>query len=257
MKLRIFGLMILLIFCFGIVGSYAEEQKPQLYYLYDVVAKPAKYMEYESAIKQLISAHTKHGFPFPYSIYSTNDFHYFVLIPISNYASIDEFLKAANDVSNKMGEDKYQELMGKFAGTFKYERIGVYTHRPDLSYTSEVSELKPEDINFYYYHLYYVEVGKQQDMEKIVKEWIKLYRTSKANRGWDWWVGGLGSDMPYFCAAQPGKSASDYFNLEAKDNELQGQENEKLWEKTMSLCRNYEMKIGRPRPDLSYTPKTK
>ena len=61
--------------------------------------------------------------------------------------------------------------------------------------------------------------------------------------------------MPFYCVAQPGKSASEYFDLEAKDDELQGDEDEKLWQKTTSLCRKYEIKMGSSRPDLSYIPK--
>ena len=106
MKLRIFGIMILMVFCFGIVSAYAEEPKDQMFFILDVAVSPSTANAYETAHKAWMSAHAKYNYPIGYTAYKSNDSHYYYAIPISSFADIDNFIKADNEFIEKIGKKK-------------------------------------------------------------------------------------------------------------------------------------------------------
>jgi hypothetical protein len=88
-------------FCFLPAIAQAQGQKAQLYYVYDFVVKPAMVSQFEAGVKQEIAL----GSPAPWAAFSTDDFHYYFVTPIQNYAEIDSMDRADNEWSAKVGED--------------------------------------------------------------------------------------------------------------------------------------------------------
>jgi len=256
MKHRILGLIILLVFCFGIVGVYAEEPKDQLYFIYYTAVEPSMADKFEANLKKFIAEYTKHNLKYGITAYSTNDFDYYFLIPINNYAERDEMDKAFAEVRTKMGTEKYDALWNAYGGTYKYNRNGFYTFRADLSFDPETPRVKPEERNFIIWLNYYVKTGKMPEFEKVIEEWISFYKSKNIDTGFYNYVGGIGTEEPYISCAVPDKNAVELFAQSAKKTELYPDKFADLWKKTFSLLRKYEQKMGRPRPDLSYTPKS-
>lgn len=256
MKLRIFGLVILFIFCFGIVSANAEEPKNQMYYVYDIVTCPSKALAFEANLKKIIAEYSKFNWKYPWSTYSTNDFHYYILFAIDNFASMDALNKSGQDLRNEMGPEKYDALYAGYGGTFKYMQNGFYTLRGDLSYISDTPRIKPEELNFLIWNTFYIKTGKEQEAEKNAKNLVNLYRSKKITTGFNLLIGGIGAESPVIVTVSGGKSASDFFNEADKNDKLISKEMADIWKTAFSVSRKFEQKMGRPRPDLSYTPKT-
>jgi len=245
------GLFAVLFILSGITG--AQEQKSELFSITEVVVKPAMAARYEAAVKKEIEL----GYPYPFMAYSSDDFHYYFLIPIENYAGLDALNKGEGEWAKKIGE-KYQDLLKSIAGTFEYYRLGVIRLLPDLSYVPKKPRLKPGEEAFLSWGFAYVEFGKEKEFAEICRQWIELSKSKATSIGWNMYVVESGAEMPFYFWAESGKSAAEYYAEGEKIEKKIGKEKyAELWSKTMALLRKFETKIGRPRPDLSNVLKTK
>jgi hypothetical protein len=241
-------------FCFLPVATLAQEQKPQLYYVYDFVVKPAMVSQFEAAVKREIEL----GHPSPYNTFSTDDFHYYFLTPIQNYAAIDSMDKADNEWSAKVGKEKFDALMKSYEGTFEHFKAGVIRFLPELSYAPKAAGLKPEESNFMSWGFASIEFGKGKEFRDVLKQWVALYDSNKIPMGWNTFVGVMGVEMPLFIWAERAKSAAQYYADGDKATKTIGEAKvTELWNKTMAVCRKFESKTGWARPELSNKPKEK
>jgi hypothetical protein len=233
----------------GLAGT--QEQKSELFSIEEVVVKPAMAARYEAAVKKEIEL----GYPYPFMAYSSDDFHYYFLIPIENYAGLDALNKGEGEWAKKIGE-KYQDLLKSVAGTFEYYRLGVIRLLPDLSYIPKEPRLKPGEEAFLSWGFAYVEFGKEKEFVDVAKQWVELSKSNATSIGWNMYVVESGAEMPFYFWAESGKSAAEYYTEGEKIEKKIGEgKYAELWNKTMALLRKFETKIGRPRPDLSLMPK--
>lgn len=244
--------------CLGllIAPARAEEQKAQPYFIEEVVVKPFMAAQYEAATKEAIAMYKEYKWPWPMLTYSTEDFIYYFLYPLENFATIDEMYKTWYVMLDKFGKEKWQDLWKKMGEAHKYTRHTIYTFIPELSYIPENPRLKPDEMKFLYWGFCYVMPGKEKETEEIFKKFVSLYKSKNITSGWNAFVGGLGTEMPTYVYVEFGKSAADFWVEAEKIQEIVGQETTDLWNKTLSLMRRYEYKIGYGRPDLSYLPET-
>ncbi|MFB0519560.1 MAG: hypothetical protein ACETWC_09805 [Acidobacteriota bacterium] len=237
--------------------AQAEEPKAQLYFVEDVVAKPSMVAEYEAIIKEVVPLCTQHEFPYPFYTYSTDDFHYYFVYPVENYADIDNLHKAWDELGKKIGVKKWQAMMDRFVGTFEYYQYSVIRYLPELSYTPEKPRLKPEEANFVYWEFFSILIGKEKEFAETCQEWIELYKSQKISDGWETYVGETGIELPIYIFIERAKSAVDYYSQSEKIMKLLGEKLKPLVAKTYAICKKVELKTGRFHPGLSYMPEEK
>jgi len=243
------GLFSVLFVLPGLTG--AQEQKSQLYSISEMAVKPAMAAKFEAAIKKEIEL----GYPMPFEAYSTDDFFYYFLVPIENYAGIDGMNKAEGEWAAKIGQE-YQALMKSVEGTFDYYRSGVVRFLPELSYAPKKPRLKPEEQKFITWGYAYVEFGKEKEFADINRQFVELYMSKDASIGWNMFVVESGTEMPFYFWAETGKSAAEYYAENEKVMKKVGEEKgAELWNKLLPTIRKFETKTGRLRPDLSNMPK--
>lgn len=243
------GLFSVLFVLPGLTG--AQEQKSQLYSISEMAVKPAMAAKFEAAIKKEIEL----GYPMPFEAYSTDDFFYYFLVPIENYAGIDGMNKAEGEWAAKIGQE-YQALMKSVEGTFDYYRSGVVRFLPELSYAPKKPRLKPEEQKFITWGYAYVEFGKEKEFADINRQFVELYKSKDASIGWNMFVVESGTEMPFYFWAETGKSAAEYYAENEKVMKKVGEEKgAELWNKLLPTIRKFETKTGRLRPDLSNMPK--
>jgi hypothetical protein len=257
MRIRIFvavlALLVVTSCCLPAVAE-AQEHKAQLYYVYDFVVKPAMVSQFEAGVKQEIEL----GSPIPWGAFSTDDFHYYFLTPIHDYAGIDSMEKADNDWSAKIGKEKLDALMKSYEGTFEYYKAEVIRFLPELSYAPKALSPKQEEGNFMSWGFANVEFGKGKEFRDVMKQWVALYDSNKIPMGWNTFVGVMGVEVPLYGWAESAKSPAQYWTEDEKAMKTIGEARvTELYKKTMALCRKFESKTGQARPDLSNKPKGK
>jgi hypothetical protein len=243
------GLFSVLFVLSGMTG--AQEQKSQLYSITEVVVKPAMAAKFEAAIKK----ENELGYPFPSEAYSTDDYYYYFLTPIENYAGIDAMNKAEGEWSAKIGQE-YQALMKSVEGTFDYYRSGIIRFLPELSYAPKKARIKPGEEGFLTWGFAYVEFGKDKEFADICRQFVEVSKSKDTSIGWNMYMVQSGTEMPLYFWAESGKSAAEYYAENDKVVKKMGEEKyAELWGKAMATLRKFETKNGRPRPDLSNLPK--
>ena len=243
--------------CLSTNTIQAQEKKSQAFVVWDFVVKPSMVMQYEESVKKQIELNTKANFPYPWATYSTNDFHYYFLIAVENFETVDRIYKAFGEGWNAIGEEQLQALRKMQEGTYDHFRMGMYYLRFDLSYIPEDPRLTEDEMNFLWWNFYYIKPGMGTQANDIAKEWQALYKANNIPDGWNFYVGDFGSEEPVRVVVMGAKSAADYFQQGEKTIKLFGEKYGEMTKKTMDICRRFEQKLGMIRPDLSYAPKEK
>jgi hypothetical protein len=240
------------------VSTRAQEQKAQGYLMIDYAVKPSMAKEFESATIEENGLLAGINFPYGWTGYSTDDFHYYFFAPIgNNFASLDNLNTATSEAETQLGEN-YKTLEIRMEATYEYYRETVVYLRPDLSNLPAMQNIKPEESNYVFFELTRILPGKEKEFEAYCKEWASLCQKIGFQIGYATYKGVLGTDMPFYLFATSTKTQADTFVEEERIMKILSQaEKEELgaaYEKAFLFFQRYETKHGRSRPDLSYTP---
>jgi len=224
--------------------------------IWDVLVHPSKVAQFEEALKNQVALYGEAEFPYSWFAASTEDFHYYFGIQVEDHAAVDQVFAAFEKIKEKLGAD-WDALHESFAGTEESLRVSRWNLRRDLSYTPEKARLKPEQMAFTEWSFVYFTPGTEAKAGKNAKRWRELYESKGAPDGFDVWVGGLGTESPAYCWVGTGKSPGDYFTSAGETEKLLGEETEPLWKEMLTILKRYERKLGKGRPELAFTAKTK
>jgi hypothetical protein len=233
--------------------SSAQGQKGQLYFVAEIHVKPAMAAKYEAVVKKEIEL----KYPLPFETYSTDDFIYYSLYPVENYAGIDQINKADAEWMAKIGTE-FDALMKSAEGTIEFYKYGVIHLAPELSYAPTESRFKPEEMKFIFWYFFYPEFGKEKEFEAICKQYVDLYKSNGISMGWNTYVADMGVELPLYVLSMTGKSPAEFFTEDEKEmKKIDKDKMKDIGEKWISLLRKVESKIGSPRPELSNMPTAK
>lgn len=234
----------------------AQEAESELQVIWDIVVHPSKIDEFESAAKKELVLYEKQKFPHAWWAASTQDYHYYYGVRVESLAEVDELNQAFEKAAKNMGAD-YAALQEKYSGTFDSARMFMWSLDNNLSYRPKNPRLQPEEAPFVSWSFIYFKGGMDEEVKAISKKWKALYERKNVPNGYSLLVGGLGTDMPVICVVENAKSAADFYSQDEKTKELLGDEGKALMTETNEIIRKFEHKMGRERPDLSYTPATR
>jgi hypothetical protein len=240
------------------LGIFSSAQAPanQLYALTEIVVEPAKAPDLEAAMKDWVAFYAKNKYPWPYTIYRTEDFHYYILAPVKDMADFGEMIKTDMELAEKGGPE-FEGLMKRTGGAYVFMNSGMTVARYDLSYAPERPRVKTEEARFICWDYYYGLPGRENEAEQIAKEWQVLYKSKNIPDGFQVWMLVMGPDLPLLVAARWGKSQADFNAAEEKFLETMGDAYTALAKKTMGICRKYERRMGYRLDGLSYAPAAK
>ncbi len=237
--------------------AQAKEQKPQLWFVEEHAVKPSAINELEAVLKECIEAYKKYDWPYPMTIYSSEDFHYYLFYPVENYIDVEKFFKLWGELVSKWGEDKFQALMKRFGNSAEYYKQFFVRSVPELSFIPKKPRLKPEEKNIFVWDMIYLIPGREKEFEALGKKMIALMKSKNYNDEMYMSTGDIGTDMPVYVGGLFGKDFADLYVQNKKMWELMGDEGGKMFDQMLSYTRKRESKQGWYRPDLSYTPAPK
>ena len=259
MKGKFLVVLLGLVFCLCTLSALAqaEEQKAQLIFMDEYVVKPSLISEFEAASKDTLAEWSKHKYPYSFEGYFSEDMRFIFITPIKNFADIDNYYKALEELKKRMGTKRWKALWKRESAALNYLKSRIFYYLPELSYFPEKPRLKPEEESFAVWSLYYVIPGMEDEFESVSKEWVTLHKEKNWRNGYKCYAGDFGTDMPVYLVFWKAKSEADALIYLEKSFDLFGEEGKVLEEKEESLLRGFKMKRGWLRPDLSYIPKDK
>ena len=254
-KVIIYNTLILMVtFIFICSLLPAQEKNNRFLFIQEVAVDPSGVTAFEAEIKQFIPQYIEHKFPYHFLTYRGNDFHYYFLFSVRNYADIDNFFKTSSELAEKVGVETIQSQHRRLTGVIENITYYFFQYIPEISYMPEKPRLKPEERTFFNWAFFYVKFGMEKEFENTLKKWLTLYKSKEIPNEYSFYVGSIGTEMPLYIAVENGKDIVDFFTEINKTNEKFGEEGVALWEKTWPLVKRFEMKQCTLCPELSYTP---
>ena len=241
---------------FGVVSlaPAGEEEEGKLYFIEEVTVKPEGVAAYEAAVKSFSSIMAEHGFSYAYEAYATDDYHYYYVYPIKDFADVDALYKSWMKLLESWGWDKYEEMEKQISGSYETYRFMLSRLWPNLSYTPEQNPYDRDKSNYLLWGYCYVKPGKEKAFEKNFKDFVTLFTAKEVPFGWQTWQGDFGTEMPVYIYVEQASSPAVFWTEVENAMKMAGDETGALWNETLSLLRRYDVKTGTNRPELSYRP---
>ena len=248
-----FSLAGVLIFLTTFLSFGQEELKDQLFSVHKDNVKPSMVGQYEEAINDLLAAFKEHGMEIPtMRSAQTDDFTYYYLSPIENYAALDEMNAKWDEFIEKIGEEKWSEMEAGFDGCYSSHKDFLIKRSGELSYHPENPRLEGKDASFIHWDWYWIEDGKESEAMEVLKEFKNLFAANNIVDLYNIWLTEMGTDIGVIVVTQVAKDAEDYYSMVEKRKELMGDEMDMLYEKFVKYVKKFEHENGTLRHDFYY-----
>ncbi len=247
------------VLCAAGTGFAAGDEKPQvrgqMYMVYVDQVKPAMMGDYEDATKYMVKeleAYEIDPHHVNFKAMSGPEIGYLFVMPIENFAAVDEMQKHWRAAVEKIGIDKWKEMAAASDAAVDSREILYTVHRPDLSYQPKDPHVDPDDVKYVSYDFYYCTPGKEEALEAVAKKYIELYRKNDLESGWNVYESITGADLPLYVVEFCGSSKGDFVIHDERNKTILGEAGERLDREAMACVRRLEQKEAWLRPDLSY-----
>jgi len=220
----------------------AGDSAGELFLNYTYKVKPDKIAEFEGIMKEWKAISQKHKVPKQMHLYSNDRMEYDLLVPLKNFAGLDQLIADIDGLMKKMGPKKWDALEKRERKTFDSMRISVMRRLPKLSYRPEKPRLPGKQAQAYRADFLYLKPAAEQKAHVLFNKLKKLATKKNLSDGWDTYVGSIGWSTPVLIVIARGKDSSDI-----------RQNNSRPWNSPdiTSLLRKRRTVDGRHRPELS------
>lgn len=239
------------------VGAAAQQGAPRLFVLHQEVVRPDRQAAYEASVKEFVATvnqHHKASPQFSFNAVQGDDFVYSFVVPIASLSGLDAFAQGFGALAQAVGESKWNDLMKRNGATYEWTDESILIEDPALSYAPATPRLKPDEVRFLHFDLYYFQPGREPEADALAREFVALFKQKAIPDGYRLFKVLLGKDMPLFAVVIPAKDEADFATRDAANLQALGQEGEALFVRALSLCRRIDHYGGWVRPDLSLAP---
>lgn len=257
MKKLAIGVLSLLLFLGLFVPVSAQEnmmQKDQMFFVHEEVVPFNMVDQYEKTSKEIMQLFKDKNLGVS-AIYASmrDDDHYYYIVPISSYASIDTIGQAFNEFGKAiMNDDNANKLMDENNDAIDYTHEFVLRKSADLSYNPKGSDMNPGDMMFIHWDFYTIKSGKMKEIIELGKKFKDLNMKKGIKTPYDVWFVDLGENSNVLVITTLAKDAADFYQTANKDNETMGHDADDLYKQMTSYTTKFTNLNGHLRPDLGY-----
>ncbi|WP_303317533.1 hypothetical protein Q4Q34_16580 [Flavivirga abyssicola] len=227
-------------------------QAQQMFLVHQDNVKPSKMMEYEKIAKEFHAASVEHNLQTKWVTAVSNDFRYFYITPIENFAELDK--RPMADMAKAMG-DKFGEMFERYDKCYNSHGSYIVVHDEELSYMPNGSKEAIEGKNYRkWFYMYYAPKNAKKVKEgmKAVKE---LFASKGSTNYYRIYRNGFGAMENYYLVSVAAKDEIDGATQAKANEDVLGPDRWETFSKVLNNISRMEEYSGEMRPDLSYSPK--
>lgn len=235
--------------------AQATPPKPQLYWIHEEIARPSMLAQYETVTREILTAFTeKKADPkvFGMQLFTTNDFHYVYVVPISSWGAMDSWDANWKAIGDSIGKEKWKDLMTRGNSAMASYNDFIVMRRDDLSYAPATPRLKTDEHRYFRWEFYYLDPARAEESEQLAKDYAALFKAKNIGDPFTIFMAVSGHDLPLLIVAVPGKSEADFAAEDDRVNATLGNDVRPLQQRALAITRKFEVKEGTFRPELSY-----
>ena len=241
-------LMLVLLLCLTCTISQAQK----MFSVHQDNVKPSMVMEYEKIAKEFNAASVEHNAQAEWFTAVSNDFKYFYISPIENFADLDK--RPFADMAKAMG-DKFGDMFNRFDKCYDSHGNYIVVHDEELSYMPDGAKEAQEGQNYRkWFFMYYPPKNAKKVREgmKAVKE---LFTNKGSKSYYRIYRNGFGAMENYYMVSVSAKDEVDGATQAKANEEVLGPDRWETFNKVINYISRMEEYSGEMRPDLSYSPK--
>ena len=168
--------------------------------------------KYEEASDNLTAAFLEYNIEIPSMIASqTDDFTYYYITPIDNYAALDEMNTSWGKFIETMGQDKWNKIDAAFDGTIFSHKDFIIRRSGKYSYNPENPRLVTKDAGFILWDWYWLEDGKLSEAAEVIMEIKQLFTDNNIEDSFTIWATDIGIDYGLVVVTQIANDEQDYY----------------------------------------------
>lgn len=232
----------------------ADAPGPMYWVLHQEAVRPSQVQAYEQVTKEfvgLIQQHHEASPGFSFTAFSDPEFLYSYVSPVQDFAAIDAIYSGFGTLAKAVGEAKWSDVMKRGGEPITMIRESVLSEDPSLSYEPAEPRLKPEEVRYLHFDLYYIEPGREPEADALARDFAALFRKKGLHDGYRLTKVVMGPDMPLYIVIVDAKDPADFEAQDAAQRATLGAEGKALFERAFALSRRVERRGAWLRPDLS------
>ncbi|MDX1327095.1 MAG: hypothetical protein R3299_05270, partial [Arenibacter sp.] len=151
-------------------------------------------------------------------------------------------------------KDAWQDLFRRFNECYdKHGDYIIYLNK-ELTYMPDGININTEGQNFRKWHFLHVTPDNIQNLKGKLKELKALYASKGSKVYYRIYHNGFGNMGDYYLAVVSAVDAEDYAKKSKENEQLLGEEGQKLFQELFQYVHKYETETGSMHPELAYTP---
>ncbi len=249
-KILLFTFAATTLFLSGI-PAFAQSGETQLYAVLENSIIPGQISVFEESLQKLNALKkqnqmTSWGGPVIGLMDSPTYYHIFT--PMTGFGDLDDMQKELTRKTDK----KWNEVLDDLLKTKEYEKWWIVLERQDLSYHPEGARANIQGDGYVSMVFFYGFSGKKSDTVDLFRDWVKLYKENNITHGFTVFETVMGGERPLYLIVEVADDVVSYHKRDRETVLKLGDAGDRLIQRSLPLCRKYEVKSGAFRPDLAY-----
>lgn len=232
-------------------GIWAQEVKNQAFWIHEDRVKPSMMAEYEKVSKDFVETCKKYALKdVEWATASMDDGTYLYISPIQSMADIEK--NSFEPLKEAMGDEEFSKIFKDFDKCYDAHGDYVTVLDSELSYMPEGLVTDTPGKNYRVWHRLDVTPSNIQNIQGKMKELKSLFANKGSKMYYRIYRSGFGNVGNYYVAVISAKDAQDYDRMSEENDQLLGEEGQKLFQEMFNYVDKYSVKRGGMRQDLAY-----
>ncbi|WP_319500327.1 hypothetical protein [uncultured Draconibacterium sp.] len=245
------GIIICLFLFMGIVTLQAQETPamPENFLVIEEFVQPADLPSFNKVQQEAIELWKKFEFDVPVYTYSTDVSSFYWVVPIENFAALDQVFAKAGELTAKMKDDGY-DASKKFRDLSTSRETVIHWDK-DLSYHPNGYVGQTKENRYCEWTFVYLKAGHEKEMADAIKQYIDFFDSIDETWEWDVYTVSMGYDSPCWILMDRSENSLALKKLESSLQEKYGETFGKLWKNMQPHLRKMDVVTGWFLPDWS------
>lgn len=219
-----------------------ESNNPAMFLVFEESVAPAHMPKFIEVQSEALEKFDELNSELTVYAYRLQDFSFYWVIPIKNFASIDTVYSEMKTNHQKLLENGYNPT-AKFRDLSTLSQFVVRWNK-ELSYYPEDFEAPEEPDIFYEWAFIHLKSGHEKEAAEAIKMYQEFYDSVEETYQWDMYEVLLGNQTPCWILESQAKTEVDMRTTESELNEKYGEKFKEMWPEFVQHVDKMEIKKG-------------
>lgn len=226
----------------SLTSQAQETEVPAMYVVFEEFVSPSDIVTFREVQNKAFEQMDKHNADFTFWAYYLENSSYYWVMPIANFAAIDDFFKKSMELGKKMKDSGYDP--DKEFRNLSSMQTSVIRWAKELSYHPGSETGQSTEKPYCEWTFFYMKSGHDKEATEAIQKYIDFYENIDESYEWDVYQVILGADTPCWVFMTRAENEIALRTLEKDLSSKYKEDFKKLWQNFIQHVRKYENKRG-------------